>query len=124
MNVVRNILGVIVGYLIFAVSAVLLFKLSGLDPHMDAGIGKMVMVIVFGVVFSFAGGYVTKLIAATNTQRANYALAVLMAGFATFSLFQSQGNHYTQIVAIFLFAPLSLVGGLIRRRLEHKWLIR
>ena len=118
MNVVRNILGVIVGYLIFAVSAVLLFKLSGLDPHMDAGIGKMVMVIVFGVVFSFAGGYVTKLIAATNTQRANYALAVLMAGFATFSLFQSQGNHYTQIVAIFLFAPLSLVGGLIRRRSE------
>ena len=118
MNVIRNVVGVIVGYLIFAVSAVLLFNLSGIDPHADASIGTIALVIVFGAVFAFAGGYLTKLIAATKTMIANYVLVVIMASFAAFSFFKSPGNHYTQIAAIFLFAPISLVGGLLRRRSE------
>ena len=118
MNVVRNVVAVIVGYLLFAVSAVLLFNLSGIDPHADASIGTIALVIVFGAVFAFAGGYLTKLIAATKTMIANYVLVVIMASFAAFSFFTSPGNHYTQIAAIFLFAPISLVGGLLRRRSE------
>lgn len=120
MNVVRTILAVIVGYLVFAVSAVLLFNLSGIDPHADAGLGTIAIVIVFGAVFAFIGGYLTKLIAATKTMVANYALAIIMASFAAFSFFKSPGTHYTQIAAIVLFAPLSLVGGLIRGRSETK----
>ena len=118
MNVVRNVLGVIVGYLIFAVSAVLLFNLSGIDPHADTTVGTVALVIVFGAVFAFAGGYLTKLIVTTKTLIANYALAIIMASFAAFSFFKSPGNHYTQIAAIFLFAPLSLVGGFLRHRSE------
>ena len=118
MNVIRNILGLIVGYLIFAVSAVLLFNLSGIDPHADASYGTIALVVSFGAVFAFLGGYIAKLIAATNTLTANYVLAILMAGFAAFSFFKSPGNHYTQIAAIFLFAPMSILGGFLRRRSE------
>ena len=111
MPILRNILGVVVGYLIFALSAVLLFKLSGIAPHADADFGTIAIVIMFGVVFSFAGGYVGKLIAGGGTMMVNYVLSLLIAGFAVFSLIKSSGSHYTQISAIVIFAPVSLVGG-------------
>jgi len=115
MKVLRNILAVVVGYLIFAVSAVLLFNLAGIDPHAETGTGTKVTVIVFGCVFAFVGGYAAKLIAATSTLKINFVLAVLMAVFATFSFFKSPGEHYTQIAAIFLFAPVSIIGGIMRK---------
>jgi len=115
MKVVRNIVAVIFGYFIFAVSAVLLFKLAGIDPHAETGIGTKAGVIVLGCLFAFVGGYVAKLIAAGNSLTVNIVLAVLMAGFATFSFFKSPGEHYTQIAAVFLFAPASLISGIARR---------
>ncbi len=115
MKVARNIAAVIVGYLIFAVSAVMLFNLSGIDPHAETGLMTKFGVVVFGCVFSFIGGYVAKLIAAANTLTVNIVLAVLMAAFAAFSFFKSPGEHYTQIAAIFLFAPASILGGFARR---------
>ena len=118
MRLFRNIASVIVGYLIFAVTAVLLFNLSGIDPHAEASFGTVALVIIFGAIFAFMGGYVAKLIAATRSLNANYVLAILMASFAAFSFFKSGGSHYTQIAAIFLFAPASLAGGIARRRSE------
>ena len=115
MKVARNIAAVIVGYLIFAVSAVMLFNLSGIDPLAETGLMTKFGVVVFGCVFSFIGGYVAKLIAAANTLTVNIVLAVLMAAFAAFSFFKSPGEHYTQIAAIFLFAPASILGGFARR---------
>lgn len=115
MKIVRNIAAVIVGYLIFAVPAVLLFDLSGIDPHAETGLMIKFGVFIFGCVFSFIGGYAAKLIAATNSVTVNIVLAVLMAAFAAFSFFKSPGEHYTQIGAIFLFAPASLLGGIACR---------
>lgn len=111
MNAVRNVTGVIVGYLIFAVSAVLLFKVSGIDPHVETGLTTKFGVVAFGCVFSFFGGYAAKLISAADSMTVNVVLAILMAAFAAFSLFRSPGEHYTQIAAIFLFAPVSVLGG-------------
>jgi hypothetical protein len=116
VGIVRNILAVIAGYLIFAVSAVLLFQLSGIDPHTESGFGTILLVVAFGSVFSFIGGFAAKAIAATNSLVVNLVLAVLMAGFAAFSMVKSPGTNYTQIAAITVFAPLSLLGGYIRKR--------
>ena len=33
-----------------------------------------------------------------------------MAGFAAFSLIKTNGNHWTQLLAIFVFAPASILG--------------
>jgi hypothetical protein len=36
----------------------------------------------------------------------------MIASFATFSLLKTVGNHWTQLLAIFIFAPVSVLGGL------------
>lgn len=112
MNILRNILAVILGYAIFVISAVLLFQISGIDPHADPSVSIIILTIVYGVIFSFIGGLLTQLISTSGKLTINYVLAGIIAGFATFSLFKSTGNHYSQIAAIFLFAPASLLGGL------------
>ncbi|HQX56897.1 MAG TPA: hypothetical protein PLP07_13290 [Pyrinomonadaceae bacterium] len=118
MKLVRNIAAVVCGYLIFAVSAVALFKLSGIDPHADYGFALRCVVVSAGIVFAFVGGYIAKLIAASRSLTVNLVLALVVAGFAAFSLFKSVGEHYTQISAILLFAPASVLGGYTRRRAE------
>jgi len=108
---IRNILAVIVGYLIFVISAVLLFQISGQKPHSETSTAFVIFVILFGAVFATVGGFIAQVIAKSKTLMINYVLALIMAGFASFSLFKTDGNHYTQIAAIFLFAPLSVLGG-------------
>jgi hypothetical protein len=111
MNSVRNVLAVIAGYAVFVISTVLLFQLTGIDPHADPSIGIIALTIIYGVVFSFLGGLLAQLISGAGRLTINYVLAVIMAGFAVFSLFKASGNHYSQWAAIFLFAPASLFGG-------------
>lgn len=120
MPVFRNILGVIFGYFIFAMGAVMLFRLTGIDPHADVALSTKALVIGGGAVFAFAGGFVGKSIASTRTLIVNIVLSLIIAGFATVSLFMSAGEHYTQLAAIFLFAPLSLLGGFVRGRSEAR----
>jgi hypothetical protein len=116
MNIFRNIIAVISGYAIFVISAVLLFKPSGIDPHADPSPGIMILTIAYGILFTFIGGFLTQLISGSGSLTVNYVLAAIIAGFATFSLFKTAGNHYSQLAAIFLFAPASLLGGLTYRR--------
>lgn len=108
---IKNIVAVIAGYLIFAISAVMFFKLTNTDPHTDPTTGYAIATAIYGVVFSALGGFITELIARTGNIKINLLLAVLMAGFAAFSLFKSASNHWTQLLAIVLFAPTSILGG-------------
>ena len=119
MNIVRNIAAVIVGYLVFAVSAVLLFKLAGVDPHAEAGTRTMLLVVVFGAIFAFAAGLAAKAVAASSSLVVNVVLAVLMFAFAAFSALRSSGDHYTQFAAMFVFAPISLLGGYAGKMLSR-----
>jgi len=108
---IRNILAVIAGYLIFAVTAAALFSFGGIDPHADASAAVVAFVVVYGAVFAAIGGYAAHLIASSKTLTVNYVLGFIIAAFAVFSLLASSGSHYTQVAAIFVFAPLSLLGG-------------
>lgn len=109
---IRKVAGIIAGYAIFVITSLALFKLSGQDPHAEATTGFQILTALYGVVFSFLCGLVVQLIAKTNTLTLNYILAVIIAGFATFSLIQSDGSRWTQLLAIFAFAPVSVLGGL------------
>jgi hypothetical protein len=113
MTILRNILSVMVGYATFVISAVLLFQLAGIDPHADPSMGRIVLVIAYGILFSCLGGFLTQLISKTRKLTLNYVLAAIIAGFAIFSLVKTTGNHYSQLAAVFLFAPASVLGGLI-----------
>ncbi len=108
---IRNILSVIAGYAIFVMTSLALFNFSGQKPHADATANFVCLTAVYGAVFSFISGLTTQLIAKTKNLKINYILAFIIAGFATFSLFKSDGNHWTQLLAIFIFAPISILGG-------------
>jgi len=71
----------------------------------------MFLTFVYGAVFSFISGVVAQVIAKKNNLKVNYVLFVIMVGFATFSLFKSDGSSWTQLLAIFVFAPISILGG-------------
>jgi len=109
---IKKVTAVIAGYVIFVISALALFKFSGNAPHASPTIGFALLTAVYGAVFSFIAGLVTQHIAKTSDLKINYALAFIIAGFATFSLLKTAGNHWTQLLAIFIFAPASILGGL------------
>ena len=116
----RKILGVIAGYAIFVVASLVLFQLAGQDPHADPAIVFVMLAAIYGTVVSFIAGLVTQLIVRKRDLKMNYILAVVMAGFAAFSLFKSGGNHWTQFLAIFIFAPFSILGGLFYNKRRNK----
>ncbi len=117
---VRNILSVIAGYAIFVVTSLALFNFSGQKPHADPTAIFVCLTAVYGAVFSFVAGLVAQLIAKSKSLKINYVLAFIIAGFATFSFFKSDGNHWTQLLAIFIFAPISILGGLFYSKRNNK----
>jgi len=108
----KKIISVIVGYAIFVVSSLALFQLSGQNAHAEATLNFQLITLVYGAFFSFLSGLVVQLIAKPKNLYLNYILAFILAGFATFSLFKAEGNHWTQLMAIVIFAPTSILGGL------------
>ena len=108
---VRKITGVIAGYAIFSVASVAFFELTGQDSNEQATAGFQLLSAIFGAAFSFTGGLAVKYIARTKTLTLNYILACIMAGFATLSIVVSDGSHWTQILVIFVFSPVSILGG-------------
>ena len=54
----RTFLAVVAGYLIFALSAVLLFHLTNVDPHSPAAIGFKLLTIAYGLAFATLAGFV------------------------------------------------------------------
>ncbi|MCB0495858.1 MAG: hypothetical protein KDC79_06960 [Cyclobacteriaceae bacterium] len=110
---IRKILSIISGYAIFVLTSIALFRISGQNPHADPTIWFAVFTLIYGVFSSFIAGFLTRLIAKTTDLKINYVLALIIAGFATFSLFKTEGNHWTQLLAIFILAPASIFGGLV-----------
>lgn len=117
---IRKVLSIIVGYAIFVATSLALFKIAGKDPHSDPTTTFIVLTIIYGAFFSFVAGLVTLLIAKTSDVKVNYILAFIIAGFATFSYFKSEGNHWTQLIAIFIFAPTSILGGLFFNKRQKR----
>ena len=113
---IRSIVSIIGGYLIFAVSAALLFQLSGVDPHKPPDTTFIVISIIYGCVFAALGGYVSGLSARQNEIKHSIALTILLAAIATISLFFAQGDRWTEISTIFLMAPCAIIGGFLRKK--------
>jgi MFS-type transporter involved in bile tolerance (Atg22 family) len=107
------VISVIVGYLVFALSAAALFQLTGRDPHAVQPIWFETITIVYGIVFAALGGFVAARIARTNARRQALAVAVVLAVGATFSLIASPGAGATwsQWAALVLMAPAAYLGG-------------
>lgn len=114
---IRSILGIITGYFIFAVSAVLLFAGSGINPHGEVSLWFMLLAIVYGMLFAALGGYAAALIAKRKAILHAVILTLVIISGAIASLASSYGKEavWSQLAAIFLMAPSALLGGYIRK---------
>ncbi len=114
----RITLAVVGGYLIFAVSAVLLFRLTKIDPHSPAAAGFEVFAVAYGLAFALLSGFVAGKIARRGDLMSGIALALVIAVGATISMIARPGAGaiWTQTSALLLFAPAALAGDWMRRR--------
>jgi hypothetical protein len=123
----RSVAAVLMGYLLFAVSAFALFRLSGHDPHAPAAASFMALSVLFGLVFSVLGGYVAALVGGAGKYEIehSFAVATLIAaiGAASFIAESRAESGWTQLSAILIVAPAAILGGYLRRRqLRNKML--
>ncbi len=114
----RSVVGVVVGYLVFAVSALAMFRLSGRDPHEVQDTAFAVLSIVGGSAFSFAGGYLAGVIAGRKARLHGGAVGAIVALGATASILAQPGagSKWSQVAAVALMAPAALAGGVVRSR--------
>src|SRR5580698_8457931 len=98
----RIFLAVVAGYSIFAVSAVIFFHLSGVDPHSPAGLGFKALTVAYGLAFAYLGGFVGGRIAERTDLACGIALAMVIALGATISMIARPGAGalWTQTAAL------------------------
>lgn len=114
----RTFLAVVAGYLIFAVSAVLLFHLTNIDPHSPAALDFKALTMAYGLALAFVSGFVAGRIARRTDLVCGIVLALVIALGATISMIARPGAGalWTQTAALLLFAPASLAGDWTRKK--------
>jgi len=113
MNIARSIVAVIVGYIIFAVSVLAFFQMSGQPPHQAAPLSIMVESTAVGTIFSLLGGYVAAWIAQRRPIAHGVGVAAVLAIGATVSLLSTLGKGavWSQVAALVLMTPCAVIGG-------------
>jgi hypothetical protein len=111
----RSVLAVLGGYAVFAVCAILTFRLSGHQPHADASATFKTFAILLGTAAAMIGGCVTAGLAKRSPVGHAGALAILLAAIAAVSLHTSPPKSaiWTQIAALLIMAPAALLGGVL-----------
>jgi hypothetical protein len=110
----RVVSGVILGYLIFAGSAFLLFRITGHDPHVPASISFEIGAIAFGVLFAALAGFIASFIGGRRDMLAAKCVAVILALVAIVSMIATVVS-WSQVWAVLVMAPAVLLGGWMYR---------
>lgn len=114
---VRSIVAVIAGYMLFAVPSGALFAFTGHDPHLEPTLLFAAGTIVYGMVFAFLGGWTAGVIAKKEPVRHAVWVAAIMLLLATFSVIvqYGHGSMWSQLSAIVLMAPCAAAAGVLRK---------
>jgi hypothetical protein len=112
----RRALAVIAGYLVFAVPSGALFQVSGRNPHAPQPLSFVVLSIVYGIVAAILGGYLAAVLAGGRPGPTARAVGIVIAAVAIVSIAARPGAvpAWSQIAAIILIAPSTLLGGWLR----------
>lgn len=118
MKILRSVLAVILGYAVFAASAVVLFHATGLDPHAPQKVGFIAFAVVYGVVFAGLGGLLAARIAPSKGVLHAAFVALVIALGAAVSLVASPGAGATwsQWTALVLMAPSAWIAAMVFAR--------
>ena len=116
---VRSAVAVVAGYLVFAASSVLLFRLAGVDPHAAAPPGTFVVgAIIYGIAFAALGGFITATLAPRKPFLHSAVLASLIWMIALVSLVLQfrTGSIWSELATVFLISPAAAAAGFARQR--------
>lgn len=118
MRLFRSILAVVLGYLLFALTAFAFFRLLGIPPHARAPIGIMLASSLLGILAAFLGGYLAGRVAGRFPILHARIVAGILALGAAVSLGMTIGHGaiWSQVVALTLMAPAAEWGGRSRAR--------
>lgn len=116
--ILRSVLAVIVGYMVFAVSAFAVFRVSGRAAHGDAPMSFILLTTACGIMFALLGGYVAAWLAGRAPRVHGAAVGAVLALGAAVSLASTLGHGaiWSQIAALALMAPSAVLGGMLRAR--------
>ena len=118
MNIGRSIGAVVAGYLIFAIAAVLLFHVIGVDPHDAVSTMFMILSTLYGAFFAGLGGYAAARIAGRQGLLHAAAVMILIDLGAIASLVYMLGRApiWSPLATLIVMPPAALLGGFIRQR--------
>jgi hypothetical protein len=116
--VLRSLGAVIAGYLVFGVSAALLFAISGRPAEQWPGWPFAVFATVYGAVFAALAGALAGALAPRAPFRHAGAVSILLVTAAVVSWLAQGGaiSPWSQLATIFAFAPAALAGASVRGR--------
>lgn len=118
MKILRSIGAVLVGYVLFVVTTLAFFKLTGQAPHQEAPPTIMLGSVAVGIVAAFLGGYVAGYLTGRRAFVHGVAVAAVLALGATASLISTLGHGaiWSQLCALLLMVPAAALSGLARER--------
>jgi len=110
----RSIGAVVAGYFVFAASAVLLFQMSGRDPHADLPFTFKVASTIWGAVFALVGGWLAAHVSVSRpATHAAVVAAVIAIGALLSLMLDPSGARWSQLSAIVVMAPSAWLGGVL-----------
>ena len=113
----RSIGAVVAGYFVFAASAVLLFQLSGQDPHADLPFTFKLASTIWGAVFALVGGWLAAHVSVRRPATHAAIVAVVIGAGALLSLaLDRSGAQWSQLSALVFMAPCAWLGGVLAAR--------
>ncbi len=118
---VRSVLAVTAGFVVFAGALLVLFSISGHDPHSPASLAFIASATVYGMFFAGLGGFVAVCLAKRSKFQHAFAVAFLIAvaGAAAILGRPDRDLLWAHLVAFLVMAPMAMVGGYIRLRQMH-----
>ena len=110
----RSILSVIIGWLVWGISVGLLIVMTGVDLQGESSAFFKIGSTFYGIVFSFLGGFVTALIAKQRRLLHSIAVSLLIILISLAALYLTEGKHWSEWINIFIIAPFAAIGGWMR----------
>lgn len=118
---IRSVLAILTGHIIFTVASVAIFVIGHRDPHASAPMSFMVISTEIGAAFACVGGFVTATIAGRRPLQHALALTALLALEASVLLMlrPAGSDIWPQLAVIYFMAPAATLGGWIRKVLSR-----
>ena len=114
----KSVFAILVGYVVFGASTILLFRVASVNPRQERELEFRIWSTLYGVFFAPTGGYVAARIAGRSEIAHATALACILAVIATVSLITQpgHGSPWSHIAALGFMAPAGILGRVVRAR--------